>query len=191
MRLEKNKLRIEVLEKLESLDEAQKQSLSEQVISNIDSLFKSKNFYPRHLGVYSPVKGEVNCLMLTTQAKLCFPLFDEHSETMCFKECDKNDLEVIQAFGKEFKVPKLSAPEIIPEVILIPGVAFDCSGARLGRGKGYYDRYLNNIESTLKRRIVKIGICFDQQLLEKVHSEDHDQHMDFVITNKQVIEVNQ
>ena len=62
------------------------------------------------------------------------------------------------------------------EVAVIPGMAFDRNGHRLGRGKGYYDRMLAQMP-----QIYKIGICFDFQLLENIPHDTHDILMDEVI----------
>lgn len=63
------------------------------------------------------------------------------------------------------------------EVAVIPGMAFDSYGNRLGRGKGYYDRFL----STLPARMYKIGVCFDFQKFEHIPAETNDIRMDIVI----------
>ena len=62
------------------------------------------------------------------------------------------------------------------DLALIPGMAFDGEGHRLGRGKGYYDRLLPRIPQTHK-----LGICFPFQLLDKVPSEPHDIPVDSVV----------
>ena len=66
-------------------------------------------------------------------------------------------------------------PEEI-DIFIIPGVAFDHNYNRLGRGKGYYDRYLTGTNKPM------IGICFDFQLLEHIPTEKHDIKMDIIIT---------
>ena len=68
------------------------------------------------------------------------------------------------------------------EVALIPGMAFDAVGHRLGRGKGYYDRFLSTFLSPLATRPLplKIGVCFPFQRVAKVPSEEHDVLMDIV-----------
>lgn len=63
------------------------------------------------------------------------------------------------------------------DFIVVPGVAFDQKGNRLGRGKGYYDRLLPHIPSAYKA-----GICFPFQLVEEVPAEPHDIRMDIIIT---------
>jgi len=61
-------------------------------------------------------------------------------------------------------------------VIIVPGVAFDAAGHRLGRGKGYYDRFLPKLSNA-----VKIGVCFDFQKLESIPTDANDVMMDVVI----------
>jgi len=62
------------------------------------------------------------------------------------------------------------------DLVLVPGMAFDLHGNRLGRGKGFYDRLL------LETSGVKCGICHDMQLLENIPMEPHDARVDFVLT---------
>ena len=62
------------------------------------------------------------------------------------------------------------------DVILVPGMAFDLQGNRLGRGKGYYDRLLQAMPNT-----IKIGICFPFQLLPAIPTTPHDIKMTKVI----------
>lgn len=63
------------------------------------------------------------------------------------------------------------------DLILVPGVAFDKFGNRLGRGKGYYDKVLKQTEA------YKLGVCFDFQLVERVPVEPHDVKMDRVVAS--------
>lgn len=63
------------------------------------------------------------------------------------------------------------------DLILVPGVAFDKSGNRLGRGKGYYDKVLKQTGAC------KVGVCFDFQLVERVPVEPHDVKMDRVVAS--------
>ena len=63
------------------------------------------------------------------------------------------------------------------DVIVVPGVAFTDRGARMGRGKGYYDRYLSQSGC----RALKIGVCYREQVVESIPTEPHDVMMDTVI----------
>ena len=62
------------------------------------------------------------------------------------------------------------------DVVVVPGMAFDRSGHRLGRGRGYYDRFLSRIPT-----IYKIGVCFPWQIVDEVPTDSHDVLMDEVI----------
>ena len=75
---------------------------------------------------------------------------------------------------------ELIPPEEI-DLFIVPGIAFDREHNRLGRGKGYYDRYLAGINKPM------IGICFDFQLIDSVPAEKHDIRMDTIITENQTI----
>jgi 5-formyltetrahydrofolate cyclo-ligase len=73
--------------------------------------------------------------------------------------------------------------EIAPEqldCVLVPGVAFDRNGGRLGNGAGYYDRLLNGVRADA----VLIGVCFESQLVEQVAMDAHDVVMDYIMTEK-------
>jgi len=83
--------------------------------------------------------------------------------------------------GEQFAIPE---PEGLPfldtesiDLIIVPGVAFDKLGNRMGRGRGFYDKLLNTTTA------VKIGICFNFQMVENVPVEEHDKKMDFVVSN--------
>lgn len=65
------------------------------------------------------------------------------------------------------------------DLVVVPGVAFTAAGDRLGRGKGFYDRYL----SQPGVRAVKVGVCFAHQLVAELPAEPHDIRMDHVYTD--------
>lgn len=80
-----------------------------------------------------------------------------------------------------FHIEEPTGDELTPideiELIIVPGVAFDRQGNRLGRGKGFYDRLLAG------SRASKIGVAYDFQIVEEIPAEPHDVKMDIVITN--------
>lgn len=65
------------------------------------------------------------------------------------------------------------------DFIVVPGVAFTAAGARMGRGRGYYDKYL----SQSGFRGVKAGVCYAHQLVGELPVEPHDVFMDYVVTD--------
>jgi len=64
------------------------------------------------------------------------------------------------------------------DAVIVPGLAFDKKGMRLGRGKGYYDRFLN----TLPERVMSIGLAFRFQILPSVPSLSHDMGVNRIIS---------
>ena len=83
-----------------------------------------------------------------------------------------------------FHIEEPDGEDIIPveniELIIVPGVAFSRKGARVGRGKGFYDRLL--ADSTA----VKVGVAYDFQLVDDIDIEAHDVPVDIVITDKNI-----
>lgn len=67
------------------------------------------------------------------------------------------------------------------EMVVVPAVAFDRKGKRLGRGKGFYDRFLQSTKAT------KVGVGYEFQLVEELPAEPHDVAMDIVITQHSTI----
>ena len=81
--------------------------------------------------------------------------------------------------------PLFNPNKVVPieeiDLIIVPGVAFDTKGNRLGWGKGYYDKFLQSSKST------KAGICYEFQLLDEVPSESHDIKMNYIFSDGRVI----
>jgi len=68
------------------------------------------------------------------------------------------------------------------DLIIVPGIAFDLTGHRIGHGMGYYDRLLSeNVGAT------KVALAFELQLVEKIPAEHHDVSVDMIITEKRII----
>jgi 5-formyltetrahydrofolate cyclo-ligase len=82
--------------------------------------------------------------------------------------------------------PKPELPEITLRtriIALVPGLAFTASGARLGRGGGYYDRFLQ----AYGHAVTAVGLCFDLQLREELPTEEGDMAVDYVVTESGVV----
>lgn len=75
---------------------------------------------------------------------------------------------------------KILESELTPDLVLVPGLGFTKEGERLGRGKGYYDRYLSSFSG------VSIGICFEEQIRNDVLALAHDEKVNYVVTDKNI-----
>ena len=95
------------------------------------------------------------------------------------------------SFSNLLKVNKYGIPEpdvknkIYPDILLIPLVAFDKNLNRLGYGGGYYDRFIEKLSR--KKNIIKIGLALSCQKIKKIPINKHDQKLDFIITNEDII----
>ena len=81
-----------------------------------------------------------------------------------------------------FGILEPSEGDIFPagdiDLIVVPGVAFTAAGDRMGRGKGFYDKYLSQSEM----RAYRVGVCYPHQIVESLPTEPHDQRMDIVVS---------
>lgn len=137
--------------------------------------------------VYISVRHEVDT------AALIFHALAEGKQVAVPKVMGKNmEFFFIQSMGNLsagfFQIPEpddISHPFLCSSVkravMLAPGVAFGKNGERLGYGGGFYDRYLEKAEK--ERIILKVGLCFQEQLLEALPTEAHDKKMDLIITD--------
>ncbi len=78
-----------------------------------------------------------------------------------------------------------SLNEVSPEsidLIIIPGIAFDCQGNRIGHGMGYYDRLLKK-----KMNALHLGLAFEYQIVENIPTEPHDVKVEKIVTEKRII----
>ena len=94
---------------------------------------------------------------------------------------DHSEMLVAGSFGILEPIPSAPFALAKADMILVPGLAFDQSGVRLGRGGGYYDRLLTDFEG------LRVGVCFEESVFERIPSESHDACMDFLITPSGII----
>jgi len=119
--------------------------------------------------------------------KICaLPAFDSAAQFYSARRV--KNLETDIATGRFGVSEPLLECEQIPldqfDLVLVPGVAFDWDGNRLGRGRGFYDRILAVASG------IKCGVAYDFQLLEKVPAEPHDAKVNFVFTPTRCVKRN-
>jgi 5-formyltetrahydrofolate cyclo-ligase len=134
----------------------------------------------RTIAIYSPLPGEVDVspsMRLRPDLRWVFPkVAGVH---LTFHRVEDFSTELVPgSFGilePVAHLPVVPVPEI--DAFICPGLAFDRAGGRLGRGRGYYDRILAGARADA----LKIGVCFEFQLVPDTFAEAHDIHMDHVI----------
>ena len=117
--------------------------------------------------------------LLAMGKKVLLPKVISDTEMTIHEYTGKDSLQPSEPYGiLEPTTPELSIINCQLSIAIVPGMAFDRQGHRLGRGKGYYDRFLSQIPN-----IYIIGVCFPFQMLESIPSESTDVVMDEVITS--------
>ncbi len=134
--------------------------------------------YPalRTIAIYSPLPGEVD-LSAVIRARpdltWVYPKVSGHHLT--FHSGDDHRPGAFGILEPHHESPEVPLQEI--DAFICPGLAFDTSGGRLGRGRGFYDRLL----AQARPGALKIGICFDFQLVPNTFPEPHDIPVDAVL----------
>ncbi|NLY88603.1 MAG: 5-formyltetrahydrofolate cyclo-ligase [Firmicutes bacterium] len=142
------------------------------------------------VGAYASIGNEVateNLLasLLSAGKNLVLPVV-KGDGIMEFRAVTDLDRLTPGVFGiPEPRAGELCLPEKI-DLLFIPGLAFDRRGGRLGRGKGYFDRYLARA-AALRPDLIKVALAFSGQLAAAVPRDDWDLPMDLVITEEEVI----
>ena len=153
-----------------------------------------KHFYKKKITIagYYPSYYEVNILNFLELAskkkfKITLPVIAS-SKKMSFKPWIFKDPLYVNKFG--ILEPKNSKKEIIPDLIMVPLVAFDNSLNRIGYGKGYYDRSLEKINKT-KKNTISLGVAYSFQKCNSIPINKHDFKLDYIFTERGIISSNQ
>ena len=171
--MEKDILRADLLRSLTDLPSDEIQSLSFLLTNQIIKFLELNPQLTSLIGAgYMPLKAELaplyQVLLHAAPVNLCYPIL----------KMDKMSFAIPEGMPRGGVWLEKPYHEVVPDWLLVPGVGFDYTGARLGRGKGYYDRYLEGSQA------LKIGVAWTKQVKEKIPVESHDCHMDFIITEK-------
>ena len=140
---------------------------------------------------YYPSNYEVNILNFLEHAskkkfRIALPVIEPFNKMSFRSWVFKEPLHVNQ-FG--ILEPKNSKKTIIPDLIMVPLVAFDNRLNRIGYGKGYYDRSLKKISET-KKNAISLGIAYSFQKCKKIPTNKHDFKLDYIFTEKGIINPN-
>ena len=162
---------------------------------NFDLIFKliREHFYKKKITIagYYPSNYEVNILSLLEKIskkkfKIALPVVNS-SGGMSFRSWIFKEPLYVNKFG--ILEPKNSKKKIIPDLIMVPLVAFDNRLNRIGYGKGYYDRSLKKINK-IKRNAISLGIAYSFQKCQKIPTNKHDFKLDYIFTEKGIINSN-
>jgi len=139
---------------------------------------------------FMPMKTEINPLPLMKAleqagARLALPAIKGRGHPLIMRA---------YKFGDEFargqwgiREPKPEAPEVAPDIVIVPLAAFDRAGNRIGYGAGYYDMTLHALRT--QKPVTAIGLAFAAQEMPQVPTDDRDERLDLVLTERGVIDM--
>jgi 5-formyltetrahydrofolate cyclo-ligase len=136
----------------------------------------------KRVALFSPLPSEpdLNALWQHAGRQFCYPRVAQ--EKIEFVEIAALEDLVEAPWNPWVREPAVTTDRIIApaeiDLVLVPGLAFTRDGWRLGRGGGFYDRFL----AELPARTVKLGVCFEVQIVEALPAEEYDQRVDAVVT---------
>jgi 5-formyltetrahydrofolate cyclo-ligase len=110
--------------------------------------------------------------------RLCLPVMQGKGKPLIFRAWQPGDAMDQGVWG--IAEPKADKLELEPDVLIVPLLAFDVAGRRLGYGGGFYDRTLRSLRS--RKSIVAVGLAYDEQKVDAVPHLDYDERLDWVLT---------
>lgn len=139
---------------------------------------------------YSPIGSELDPFPLLQAlaakgAALALPVVIARDHALIFRAFAPDDVLVRGAYG--IFQPSSDAPDVDPDIVLVPLAAFDRAGHRIGYGRGYYDRTLQGLRAT--KKITVIGLGFAVQEIDIVPRLAHDEQLDCVLTERGLIDL--
>ncbi len=172
--------RAEMRRRLRLLPAAARQAASREIVQQL--LAETAWREARRVFAFFPQADEPDFLPARQpQHRLCLPSWRNHQALMTFHEVPEDFAWEVARKEAWFSAPS-SWPEIFPasgDVVLVPGLGFTREGVRLGRGGGFYDRWLGQHAVV---GVLRWGLCFAMQLAPTLPQEPHDQGVDRVFS---------
>ena len=178
----KSKLRKKTLKTREKIDQRNIQIDFNKIIK----ILKKEKITKKIIGGYYPVNFEIDDLTLLRKFEknrfdISLPIIEKNFQMDFYKWSFSDPLKV-----NRYGIPEPEIKNIVyPDILLIPLLAFDKNLNRLGYGGGYYDRLIRKLSK--KKKIIKIGLAFSVQEIDKVPINVYDQKLDYIVTNKYIV----
>jgi len=144
---------------VETLDQQEKSRLEQALADQLSPLFETS----RIVGGYCPLHGEISPIPAMDAARskgitTAFPAFANHQDMFRFLAGEPDEEGPWSIFQ-----PSLDSPQVFPDLVLLPLVAIDRHGTRLGQGKGHYDRVAGELRG---HGALLIGVGWDVQMID-------------------------
>jgi 5-formyltetrahydrofolate cyclo-ligase len=187
MREKKHSLRAAALVKRSLLSESE--CLARSRLIQAQALQFSPYLHRRSVALYNPIQnevetGEIRDHALVTGKKVFFPRFGRQDSLELIEigsaaEFSRGRFGILEPTGER----RLSSRDREGLVVFVPGVAFDLRGNRLGRGKGWYDRLIQELGGA-----ILVALAYDFQIVDEIPAEEWDQRVHYVITERNIVD---
>ena len=139
---------------------------------------------------FMPLKSEINPLPLLRNlaeagAKLALPVVVGKGRPLIMRAWEFGAPLAAGVWG--IREPTPDAPEVAPDILIVPLLAFDRRGHRLGYGAGYYDMTITALRA--RKPVTAVGIAYAMQEVPEVPTTEHDARLDYVLTEREVVVV--
>jgi len=184
--MSKSRLRKQMDEQRHSLEPTWIGKTSRRITDALQGLepFQAAN----SIALYKAISGEVDLERLfpvcwQTRKRTCIPVFNRQLHCYEMAGIDRSTPFKTGNYGIQEPVSPALVPIETIDLIVVPGVAFDLSGNRLGRGGGYYDRLLDGYSG------ITVAVAFDFQVFPEIPCDAHDIPVDYLVTETKILKV--
>jgi 5-formyltetrahydrofolate cyclo-ligase len=184
---QKADLRTATLAKRDALPAAERQAAAETIAQRAFPLTIAPGTI---VAGFMPMKSEINPLPLMRKladagAQLALPAIAGRGKPLIMRAWKFGDAFKAGQWGIREPVPE--APEVAPDILIVPLACFDRAGHRIGYGAGYYDMTIHALRAA--KTVTAIGIAFAQQEIARVPATERDERLDLVLTEREVIDL--
>ena len=151
----------------------------------ISKVLKKNKTITKIVGGYYPYNYEIDAIKVLEKFEkigyeISLPKIKKNSQMDFFRWSIKDPLSI-----NKYGIPEPTSDKmIVPNILLVPLVAFDKNCNRIGYGGGFYDRYIKKIKKI--KKIVTIGLAYSFQRINQIPTDKYDVKLDFIVTNKKI-----
>ena len=183
----KARLRAGALERRAAIGPEMREAFAERLA--LKGVEIARRAMTRTVGVYWPMRDEADTKWLVEALAYhdfvaALPAMQGRGRPLLFRKWTRRDALIPGDFG--VMEPSRRLPEVRPDLLFVPLAAFDRRGHRLGYGAGYYDATLRDLRAM--KPLLAVGVAFAAQEVAEVPAEPHDQPLDLVLTENELID---
>ena len=183
----KTELRRQALARRDALPAAERQQAAETIAARAFPVAVAPGTI---VAGFMPMKSEINPLPLLRAlagagARLALPVVAGQGKPLIMRAWAFGQPLAAGVWG--IREPEPAAPEVAPDILIVPLLAFDRAGQRVGYGAGYYDRTIAALRA--RQPVLAIGLAFAAQEIAAVPATPHDAPLDLVLTEREVIDL--